>query len=177
VQYGDGIWGPMIIRGPSTADYDIDLGALPLTDWFHATTFTANAAAVHANGPPTADNVLVNGTMTSSAGGAYAETILTPGKAHLLRLMNVGINNYFHVGLDGHEFQVISADFTPIEPFFTDTLTIGVGKFQPSSFPTSTLNHWSCHSMRLVQHTCHPHDNVTTPPTIINPSKRRVTNK
>ncbi|KAI1509547.1 Multicopper oxidase [Pyrenophora tritici-repentis] len=128
VQYGDGIWGPMIIRGPSTADWDIDLGAMPLTDWFHATTFTANAAAVHAKGPPTADNVLVNGTMTSSAGGTYAETILTPGKAHLLRLMNVGINNYLHVGLDGHEFQVISADFTPIEPFFTDTLSIAVGQ-------------------------------------------------
>ncbi|RMZ73074.1 copper ion binding [Pyrenophora seminiperda CCB06] len=128
VQYGDGIWGPMIIRGPSTADWDIDLGALPMTDWFHATTFTVNAAAVHANGPPTADNVLINGTMTSTAGGAYAETILTPGKAHLLRLMNVGINNYLHVGLDGHEFQVISADFTPIKPFFTNTLSIAVGQ-------------------------------------------------
>ncbi|KAK1907109.1 hypothetical protein P3342_006297 [Pyrenophora teres f. teres] len=128
VQYGDGIWGPMIIRGPSTADWDIDLGAMPLTDWFHATTSTANAAAVHARGPPTADNVLINGTMISSAGGAYAETILTPGKAHLLRLMNVGINNYLHVGLDGHEFQVISADFTPIEPFFTNTLSIAVGQ-------------------------------------------------
>ena len=36
VQYGDGIVGPMIIHGPSTENYDIDLGTLPITDWFHA---------------------------------------------------------------------------------------------------------------------------------------------
>jgi len=120
--------GPLVIRGPATANYDIDLGALPMTDWFHATTFTVNAAAVHANGPPVADNVLINGTMTSAAGGSYAETILTPGKAHLLRLVNTGINNYLHVGLDGHKFKVISADFTPIEPFETDNLVLSVGK-------------------------------------------------
>ena len=128
MQYGDGIVGPLIIRGPSTANYDIDLGPLPMTDWFHATTFTVNAAAVHAAGPPTADNVLVNGTMTSAFGGKYGETILTPGKAHLLRLINVGINNYLPVGLDGHKFKVISSDFTPIEPFETDSLVLAVGK-------------------------------------------------
>ncbi|KAI4632662.1 hypothetical protein J4E80_000019 [Alternaria sp. BMP 0032] len=128
VQYGDGLVGPLVIRGPATANYDIDLGALPMTDWFHATTFTVNAAAVHANGPPVADNVLINGTMTSAAGGSYAETILTPGKAHLLRLVNTGINNYLHVGLDGHKFKVISADFTPIEPFETDNLVLSVGQ-------------------------------------------------
>jgi FtsP/CotA-like multicopper oxidase with cupredoxin domain len=116
----------LIIRGPSTADYDIDLGALPMTDWFHSTTFTVNAAAVHAAGPPLADNVLVNGTMTSYAGGKYAETVLTPGKAHLLRLINTGINNFLHVGLDQHAFKVIAADNTPIEPFWTDNLVIAV---------------------------------------------------
>jgi FtsP/CotA-like multicopper oxidase with cupredoxin domain len=35
VQYSDGVLGPIIIHGPSTANYDIDLGALPITDWFH----------------------------------------------------------------------------------------------------------------------------------------------
>jgi FtsP/CotA-like multicopper oxidase with cupredoxin domain len=130
VQYGDGLVGPIIINGPHTANYDIDLGALPITDWFHSSTFLVNAAALHATGPPTADNILINGTMTSSAGGKYAETILTPGKSHLLRLINTGINNYLHVGLDGHPFLVVSADFTPIEPFWTESLVIAVGKFK-----------------------------------------------
>jgi len=128
VQYADGIWGTMIINGPSTANYDTDLGVLPFTDWFHAPTFTVNAAAIHANGPPTADNLLVNGTMTSASGGAYAVTTLTPGKTHLLRLVNVGINNWVHVGIDGHEFTVVSADFTPIEPYKTSSLSISVGQ-------------------------------------------------
>lgn len=35
VQYGNGIVGPMVIHGPSTQEYDIDLGVLPITDWFY----------------------------------------------------------------------------------------------------------------------------------------------
>jgi hypothetical protein len=118
----------MIINGPSTANYDIDLGAYPITDWFHSSIFTVNAASLHANGPPTADNVLVNGSMTSSSGGQYAVTTLTPGKSHKLHLINVGINNWVHVGLDGHKFTVVAADFVPIVPFETDFLNIAVGK-------------------------------------------------
>lgn len=128
VQYGDGIVGPMIIKGPTTAEYDIDLGALPITDWFHATTFTINAKSLHANGPPTSDNILVNGSMTSASGGQYAVTTLTPGKTHLLRFVNIGINNHFHVGIDGHPFTVIAADFVPIVPYKATSLSIAVGQ-------------------------------------------------
>jgi FtsP/CotA-like multicopper oxidase with cupredoxin domain len=66
--------------------------------------------------------------MTSVHGGSYSETLLTPGKSHRLRLLNVGINNYMHVALDGHKFTVITSDFTPIEPYETDSITIAVGK-------------------------------------------------
>ena len=66
--------------------------------------------------------------MTSSSGGKYAETTLTPGKSHLLRLINVGINNWAHVGLDGHRFTVVAADLVPIVPYETDSLSIAVGK-------------------------------------------------
>lgn len=135
VQYGDGIAGPIIIHGPATGDYDLDLGVLPFTDWFHATTFTVNQATLHAKGPPTADNLLVNGSMTSTAGGQYAVTTLTPGKTHLLRLVNMGINNWVHVGIDGHPFTVIAADFVPIEPFEATSLNIAIGKSTRASFP------------------------------------------
>jgi len=128
VQYGDGIWGTIIINGPSTKNYDIDLGTYPITDWFHASIFAVNAAALHATGPPIADNVLVNGSMTSSSGGKYAVTTLTPGKSHLLRIVNVGINNWVHVALDGHKFTVVSADFVPIVPYETDSLSLSVGQ-------------------------------------------------
>jgi FtsP/CotA-like multicopper oxidase with cupredoxin domain len=135
VQYGEGILGPIIINGPSTSNYDIDLGVMPMTDWFHTPIYTVNAASLHANGPPTADNILINGSMTSSYGGQYAETLLTPGKLHLLRFANTGINNYLHIALDGHNFTVVSSDFTAIEPFVATSITIAIGKFTPFLFP------------------------------------------
>ncbi|ORY16389.1 multicopper oxidase-domain-containing protein [Clohesyomyces aquaticus] len=128
VQYGDGIVGGIVIKGPSTANYDIDLGILPFTDWFHVPSFTVNAAAQHAKGPPIADNILINGSMTSAFGGKYSVTNLTPGKKHLVRFVNSGVNNYIHVSLDGHPFTVIAADFIPIVPYTTTSLVIAVGQ-------------------------------------------------
>lgn len=149
MQYGDGLIGTIIINGPTTADYDIDLGVLPITDWFHAPIFTVNAAALHASGPPTADNILINGTMTSASGGKYAVTTLTPGKTHLLRLINTGINNYLHVGIDGHPFIVIAADFIPIVPFEATSLVLAVGKWV--SYPHTSIN---CFVSPTMMHTC-----------------------
>ena len=94
--------------------------------------FTVDAQTLHANGPPTGDNFLVNGSMTSFAGGDYAVTELTPGKSHLLRFINTGINNWVNVALDDHPFTVIAADFVPIVPYTTSTLTIAVGKYHHS---------------------------------------------
>ncbi|KAF2794437.1 multicopper oxidase [Melanomma pulvis-pyrius CBS 109.77] len=145
VQYGDGLVGGIIINGPATADYDIDLGVLPFSDWFHTPLFTVNAASLHAGGPPIADNLLINGSMTSSSGGKYAVTTLTPGKKHLLRLVNMGINNYVHVGLDDHPFTVIAADFVPIVPFTASSLSISVGQRYDviiDSTQNKTGNYW-----------------------------------
>jgi FtsP/CotA-like multicopper oxidase with cupredoxin domain len=74
-QYGDGVVGPLIIDGPATANYDVDLGALPLTDWYYTPAFTLNEVAQHSTrGPPAPDNILVNGTHVSGPGkGAYAK--------------------------------------------------------------------------------------------------------
>jgi FtsP/CotA-like multicopper oxidase with cupredoxin domain len=128
VQYADGVLGTIIIHGPSTANYDIDLGTLPITDWFQKPIFTVNAAALHAAGPPTADSILINGTGISNSGGKAAVTELTPGKKHLLRIINTGINAYFHVTADGHPFTVVAADFVPIVPYKTDSLVLAVGQ-------------------------------------------------
>ena len=32
-QYGDGVVGPIVINGPATMNYDVDLGPMPMTDW------------------------------------------------------------------------------------------------------------------------------------------------
>ena len=126
VQYSEGAVGPIIINGPSSANWDIDLGALPLTDWFHEPVFEILASQPQA--PPTSQSILVNGSAVYNGQGQYSTTTLTPGKKHLLRLVNTGINNYIHVSLDDHPFTVIASDFVPVVPFEATELTLGIGQ-------------------------------------------------
>ncbi|KAF2397368.1 lcc1, laccase [Trichodelitschia bisporula] len=126
VQYADGLVGTIKINGPATANYDIDLGVVAMTDWFHTPVFTILASRPAA--PPTAQSVLYNGTSVYNGQGKYGVTTLTPGKKHLLRLVNTGINAYLHVSLDGHPFTVIANDFVPIKPYTTTQLVLAVGQ-------------------------------------------------
>ena len=64
----------------------------------------------------------------NSTAGSYAVTTLVPGKKHLLRLANVGINNYLHVSLDGHKFTIVSADFVAINPIEVEDVILAVGQ-------------------------------------------------
>ncbi|KIV98193.1 hypothetical protein PV10_01870 [Exophiala mesophila] len=131
-QYSDGVVGTMIIDGPATSNYDIDLGAYPITDWYYRPAFEL-APLLKAGLIPrgaTGDTLLINGTNVNINGtlGKYHRNTLTKGKKYRLRLMNTSTNDNFKVGLDGHNFTVISADFTPIVPYQTPWLFIGVGQ-------------------------------------------------
>ena len=70
-QYGDGVVGTVVINGPATANYDIDLGTYPLTDWYYMTAFQAAALAFQngqtGQGPPEGDNILVSNKITKSS--------------------------------------------------------------------------------------------------------------
>lgn len=72
-QYGEGVVGTIVFDGPTTANYDVDLGPLTLTDWFYESSWVLDWRAVHVPGPPPgSQNVLVNGTMKSASGtGEY----------------------------------------------------------------------------------------------------------
>ncbi len=100
-QYGDGIVGTMVINGPATANYDVDLGPVALTDWYYKTAFELNALAMQsARGPPLPDNVLVNGKMVNAGeGGEYHKIAVTKGKKYRLRLINTSVDTHFHVSL------------------------------------------------------------------------------
>ena len=78
--------------------------------------------------PPTPDNALINGTMTSSYGGHYSKTTITRGKKYRIRLINTSVNNNFVVSLDNHPFTVIAADFVPIVPYTTNSVFIAIGQ-------------------------------------------------
>ena len=66
VQYGDGIVGPLVINGPAAANYDIDLGPYPVTDWYYSTTDRLSIAAENnlqqGAAPPPADTIPVSYT-------------------------------------------------------------------------------------------------------------------
>jgi FtsP/CotA-like multicopper oxidase with cupredoxin domain len=104
------------------------LGPLGIADWYHSTFSSVANAARSANAPPTADNILINGSMTSAYGGKYTRVHLQQGKKHLLRLLNVGINQHFHIALDEHDFTVVAADFVPVKPYRTNQVSLAVGQ-------------------------------------------------
>lgn len=132
-QTGDGIFGPIVIEGPVSANYDIDLGPYMISEWYYMTTWQVNSLSIEAlQGsvlPPQAQNTLINGTNTNINGSGQLNTVtITPGVKHLLRLVNVGIDNYLRVSLDNHAMQVVASDFVPIVPYYTETLLLASGQ-------------------------------------------------
>jgi FtsP/CotA-like multicopper oxidase with cupredoxin domain len=129
-QYGEGVVGTIIIDGPATANYDEDLGVLPLTDWYYGQVFTLLWSALYGGrGPPSSQNVLVNGNMVDGAGnGHYTKLRVQKGKKYRLRLVNTAVDHLFHVSMDGHPLTVISADFVPVKPYNTTDLKIAIGQ-------------------------------------------------
>ncbi|KAK3385304.1 laccase 3 [Podospora didyma] len=128
VQAWDGLFGAIQIEGPSTAAYEIDLGTHILSDWTHATAESlVSAAAADASGV-NMDNGLINGKNVFGTGGRREKIVFTPGARHRLRIINAAIDTHFKVGFDGHDMQVIAADFVPIEPFTTSALPVTIGQ-------------------------------------------------
>ena len=64
-QYAGGLFGPMIIHGPKNVPYDVDVGPLLLSDWFHTDYFSLVEQTVGfpPQFPPSSDNNLINGKM------------------------------------------------------------------------------------------------------------------
>lgn len=134
-QYGAGVVGPIVINGPATANYDVDLGPFPITDHYHQGPYVAddqtlaNLNAASPGGPPNADNILVNGTMSSNGKGSYAKVTIQPGKKHRLRLINTSVDNFIRVKLDNHAFTVMTADFIPVQPMAgQDWVLLAIGQ-------------------------------------------------
>lgn len=126
-QYGDGILGAIKINGPTTANWDVDLGTMTVQDWYYKTAYQ-NSILAEGRGPPTADNGLINGTMkNASGGGAYLKTTITKGKKYLLCLINTSLDNHFRISLDGHSLSVVQADFIPVVPVVKDWFFLGIG--------------------------------------------------
>ncbi|KAL1625475.1 hypothetical protein SLS56_007369 [Neofusicoccum ribis] len=133
LQAWEGIAGPIIINGPASANYDVDAGALSITDWSH---FTADQGDIsdRTTGPPTQSNGLINGTNVFGEDGAANQTgyrfnmTVASGTSYRLRLINMAIDTHFKFMIDNHTLTVISTDLVPITPYETDVLNIAIAQ-------------------------------------------------
>ncbi|GAP91438.2 putative laccase [Rosellinia necatrix] len=129
-QYGNGVFGSIVINGPASLPYDIDLGAYPIYDFYLKTADELLSQTLHVPPPPPSDNVLFNGTNINPAGsgGAYSRINLTPGKRHRLRLINPSVENNYQVSIVGHDMTVIATDLVPVNALTTSNVFLGVGQ-------------------------------------------------
>lgn len=133
LQAWEGVFGGIVINGPATADYDVDLGHVFLNDWDHETADALYASAQSA-GPPTLDTGLVNGTNVWGDDGSTGQTgkrfavSFEAGTRYRLRLVNGAIDTSFKFMIDGHALTVMANDLVPIVPYQTEVLTINIGQ-------------------------------------------------
>lgn len=131
VQAWDGVFGGIVINGPATADYDVDLGNIFLNDWSHDTADNEYVSAI-TNGPPTLDNGLINGTnVYNDSGVIYGsrfEQTFDSGTRYRMRLVNAAADTHFKFTIDNHTMEVIATDFVPIVPYATETVSISMGQ-------------------------------------------------
>ncbi|OJJ97695.1 multicopper oxidase [Aspergillus aculeatus ATCC 16872] len=140
LQYAEGLFGPLVIQGPATANYDEDLGTLFLQDWSHTPSYIDWTAKEKYGITKSQNNLLINGTNTFDClssdsadancvgGGRKFEAVFEPGKKYRLRLINVAVDSQFQFSIDGHTLTVISTDFVPIDPYSTDNVLINVAQ-------------------------------------------------
>ncbi|TGJ78816.1 hypothetical protein E0Z10_g9951 [Xylaria hypoxylon] len=142
-QYSGGLFGPIVVYGPTNVKYDVDLGPIMVNDWWHEDYFTTvkKVMAPGFQGRVFSDNNLINGRMnfdcstvdagdtakcTNNAG--LSKFKFRSGKAHRLRFVNTGSEGVERISIDNHIMTVIANDFVEIKPYDTKVVTIGVGQ-------------------------------------------------
>ncbi|KAK1993381.1 multicopper oxidase [Colletotrichum falcatum] len=133
LQAWQGVFGGIVINGPATANYDEDLGMLFLNDWDHQTVDQLYYSA-QADGPPTLDNGLINGTNVYGDDGSASQTghrfnvTWTAGTSYRIRLVNGAVDTHWKFSIDNHTMTVIASDLVPVTPFSTTILNLGMGQ-------------------------------------------------
>ncbi|EWC44312.1 hypothetical protein DRE_01138 [Drechslerella stenobrocha 248] len=137
LQYTNGVVGPLIINGPTSANYDNEY-TLMLSDWFHRDAFALFYGAIF--GPnPAPDTKLLNGRWKFPcsatdpkcvpSAGAYSEFQFQRGKKYKLRLINPSTSNTMSFWIDGHSnFTVVAVDFVPVEPFQVSSINLAIAQ-------------------------------------------------
>ncbi|KAI0468796.1 multicopper oxidase [Xylaria cf. heliscus] len=142
-QYSGGLFGPIVVYGPTNAEHDIDLGPIMVNDWWHDDYYSIVEKIMTPDfeGRAFSDNNLINGRMnfdcstvaegdetkcTNDAG--LSKFKFRPGKTHRLRFVNSGSEGVQRISIDEHTMTVIANDFVEVEPYDTQVITLGIGQ-------------------------------------------------
>ncbi|KAJ5946067.1 hypothetical protein N7454_002906 [Penicillium verhagenii] len=148
LQTWEGLFGGIVINGPASENYDEDMGVLFLNDWTHTPVdelYLPERASL--NGPPQADNGLINGTniyanttavnitapacygtVANSYVGKRFSVKVKQGSSYRFRVINGAINENFEFRVDGHPLTVIAMDLVPINSYTTDSISVNMGQ-------------------------------------------------
>jgi FtsP/CotA-like multicopper oxidase with cupredoxin domain len=129
-----GVFGAIVIHGPTTQNYTEELEPIIINDWSHKTVDELWLAS-QVSGPPPLQNGLINGKGTYQGAGSRYEIRFEQGKSYKLRFINSAIDTFFKLSLDGHKMIVVAIDFVPIDPYVVDVLDITMGQSFPPSLP------------------------------------------
>lgn len=133
LQAWNGVFGGILINGPSSAEYDEDVGSLFLNDWAIPTADQMYISQLYDLWTPQMDGGLLNGTNIYDFGngtqvGKRLNLEFVPGKRYRLRLINASLHSQFKFSVDGHDMTIIANDFVPIQPVTSNFVSINSGQ-------------------------------------------------
>jgi FtsP/CotA-like multicopper oxidase with cupredoxin domain len=119
-----------VVYGPTFVDYDIDVGPIAVSDYFHEYYSNITAGFLKNQIEITlSDNNLINGKNFFDGNDApLALFNFVSGKVHRLRLINTSAFAVEKITIDGYNMTIIANDFVPIKPYETDVVTLAVGQ-------------------------------------------------
>jgi FtsP/CotA-like multicopper oxidase with cupredoxin domain len=131
--------GAIQIKGPTSMNYDVDLGPVLISDWYHADAFSLYQIEIATPQAPLPATDVMNGKGVFACDPATDprctglherhEIIFKKGTTYKIGLVNAGSLLTYKFWIDGHNFTVIQTDFVSIEPYTTDVIVIGIGTF------------------------------------------------
>ncbi|KAI9814061.1 MAG: hypothetical protein M1827_003525 [Pycnora praestabilis] len=163
-----GLWGPLIVYGPKNTPYDIDLGPISLSDYYHRDYYTVVQDVMGTDLTkirPASDNNLINGKMnfdcsntngtvqvngtTCTNNAGLATFNFQSGKKHRLRLINPSSQAIEKFSIDGHTLTIIANDLTPVVPYNVSVVTLAIGQ-RTDVIVTGTGNSSGAYWMRAT---------------------------
>ncbi|KAH0536677.1 hypothetical protein FGG08_006472 [Glutinoglossum americanum] len=150
-------WGDTIsalkINGPTSMNYDADLGPVLITDWYHKDAFFLFHSELTSS-LQSPDSNLTNGKGVYHCCSSKDSPVFDPkctgntsrhiayfdqGKTYKLSIVSTAADMRFTFWIDRHNFSVVGTDFVPIHPYNTSPINVAIGKIADRTLDLGSL--------------------------------------